>query len=194
MKTCSTQDCSAIVKAQGLCRGHYSRLLRHGPEFDKGPLREQGESCASLIERCLREATRNKCWEWPKSRNKDGYGWANDNGKTVQAHRHVCRIAHGEPPTPSHYTAHSCDNPPCINPHHLRWDTPQGNIDDRSKRNRTSRGSRHYKAKLDDDKVRTIISRLRAGECEHALAVEYGVTHGSIWFIAKGRTWKHLQR
>jgi len=178
----------------GLCSGHRDRLRRHGPGFDKSPIHTRDESGEQIIARALEEAVRDQCWEWPLSRNPSGYGWFSVDKKTVQVHREVCRRAHGEPPTPDHFACHSCDNPPCINKHHLRWDTHQGNIDDRSKRDRASRGSRHYKAKLDDDKVRTIISRLRAGECEHALAAEYGVTHGSIWFIANGRTWKHLQR
>lgn len=189
---CTVQGCGLPNKSMGLCVGHYTRRQRDGADFDRSPVVQRLESGEEIIARALAEATPDKCWEWPLSKNPDGYGWFSVDTKTVQVHREVCRRAHGEPPSPEHFSCHSCDNPPCINRHHLRWDTPQGNIDDRQQRARHMHGSSHYKAKLDENKVREIRRRLDEGEDEHALAEEYGVTHGSIWFIHKGRTWKHV--
>jgi len=39
--TCSADDCPRPSYSRGLCRGHYMRLLRHGPDaVNAGPLHE----------------------------------------------------------------------------------------------------------------------------------------------------------
>lgn len=133
-----------------------------------------------------------RCRDWPLSRSRDGYGLTSVNKKTTQVHRHICRVAHGEPPTPEHMACHSCDNPACINPHHLSWKTHAENMADRQSRSRQVRGVKHHKAKLTETDVREIKRRLKRGECPRALALEYGVVHGSIWFIEREVTWKHV--
>ena len=54
------------------------------------------------------------------------------------AHRVVCALVHGEPSTPDLEAAHSCDNPPCINPRHLSWLTRAQNIADSYARGRVA--------------------------------------------------------
>lgn len=71
------------------------------------------------------------CLLWPFSGNWNGYGHLGVNGKVCKAHRVMCTLAHGEPPTPKHVAAHSCHNPPCVNPDHLSWKTPRENLLDR---------------------------------------------------------------
>lgn len=45
------------------------------------------------------------------------------------AHRVMCEMVHGTPPTPQHQAAHSCGNGHlgCVNPHHLSWKTNSEN-------------------------------------------------------------------
>jgi hypothetical protein len=45
------------------------------------------------------------------------------------AHRAMCRLIHGNPPTPKHQAAHSCGNGRrgCVHPGHLRWATDAEN-------------------------------------------------------------------
>lgn len=191
--TCTIPGCAQPHAGLGLCGSHYSRLQREGSNFDRSPIIKIAGVGADVIAHALAEATPDQCWEWPLSKSEHGYGWFSEDGKTLQVHRHVCRLAHGPPPSPAHMACHSCDNPPCINKHHLRWDTPQGNIDDRNERDRTSYGSRHPRSKLDEAKVQEIKTRLAAGDDERALAKEFGVSHGAVWFIQKGRTWKHVK-
>lgn len=44
-----------------------------------------------------------------------------------RAHRVVCALAHGDPPTPDHHAEHLCGNSLCVNPKHLKWSTPLEN-------------------------------------------------------------------
>jgi hypothetical protein len=113
------------------------------------------------------------------------------NGKTVQAHRLVCELAHGKPKE-GQVTRHSCDKPACINPHHLAWGTQSDNVRDRDIRNRTAKGEAHYKAKLTEAQVIEIERRARSGENLSAIAADYKVTHGTVYFISKRLIWKHL--
>ena len=74
------------------------------------------------------------CLIWPFSKNWNGYGHVGaGGGKIVYAHRMMCSLAHGEPPTPKHQAAHSCNNGHggCVNPRHITWKTNRENMFDR---------------------------------------------------------------
>ncbi len=81
------------------------------------------------------------CWPYRGYIGKDGYGqfWVRGHGN-VRAHRvalalHVGGIASG-------IVLHSCDNPVCCNPHHLRVGTHADNVRDRVSRGRSATSSR----------------------------------------------------
>jgi hypothetical protein len=67
------------------------------------------------------------CWEWQGSLAGNGYGSFKWFGRAVGPHRLMCQMAHGDPAL-DQYALHACDNPPCVNPHHLRWDTQTENL------------------------------------------------------------------
>jgi hypothetical protein len=48
-------------------------------------------------------------------------------------------------------------------------------------------------AKLNDESVREIKRGLRAGQTKKSLANKYGVSTGTIGFIARGETWGHIE-
>lgn len=143
-------------------------------------------------------ATSTRCWAWQGGRDKDGYGkfaitLPAENGRNPQAHVRAHRVAFaltkGDPKRLS--VLHSCDNPCCCNPAHLRTGTQAMNRLDCVKRNRQPRGERHSRAKLTAADVRAI--RAAAGkQTSRELAIKYGCSYALIGHIWTGRLWRHL--
>jgi hypothetical protein len=66
------------------------------------------------------------CWEWVGAKSGRGYGVISKDGRQVGAHRVAYELACG--PIPEGLTIdHLCNNPPCVNPAHLRPATYQEN-------------------------------------------------------------------
>jgi hypothetical protein len=80
------------------------------------------------------------CWEWMGARNSLDYGvvsWIWPSGKFQRqalAHRVALGLVLGREPV--QMVLHSCDNPPCVNPAHLREGTAKENAQDAVSRNR----------------------------------------------------------
>lgn len=77
----------------------------------------------------------DECIIWPFAiRKSSGYAAHNysrsGEKKSVDAHRYVCVLAHGEPSSPTLEASHSCGDKLCINPAHLRWATHKENMKD----------------------------------------------------------------
>lgn len=135
----------------------------------------------------------DKCWEWTASTRKSGHGHFYPRaGKCVQAHRFAWEEIVGPIPE-GMFVLHRCDNPPCVNPRHLKIGTQADNMRDRDSRNRQARGERQHLSKLTEDDVREIRSRYHAGEATgYVLAKQFGVTPSNIYYIIKKDTWKHV--
>jgi hypothetical protein len=72
----------------------------------------------------------DECLIWPGTRNWNGYGTLGVDGDLCYAHRTMCKLVHGDPPTPKHVAAHSCHNGKggCVHPKHVSWKTPRENL------------------------------------------------------------------
>ena len=75
------------------------------------------------------------CWEWTAGRNALGYGQLYFKGFRSAATRIIYCAIHG-PFDSALDVCHSCDNPLCVNPEHIRVDTHRNNLRDASKRKR----------------------------------------------------------
>ena len=128
----------------------------------------------------------DECVLWPYAANKAGYGLATVRGKQSLASRWICIFTHGPAPFPRAEAAHSCGNPPCVNPNHLRWTTPKGNQADRVLHDRTNRGEQSGKTFLtaaDVEIIKSSPSDLKA------LMKRFGVSKGCISKIRGGQRW-----
>ena len=149
---------------------------------------------ASLEERFRRigwTETESGCWEWNGSRAKrGGYGQISGRGTVLKTHR-LSHELHIGPIPEGHFVLHSCDNPPCVNPAHLRSGTPEENTADMWSRGRgfhmSASGEFASPAKLTWDQVLEIRSSPETGV---ALAKRFGVTKSAISSIRTGKTWK----
>jgi hypothetical protein len=158
--------------------------MQRGP-YKRRPLAERFWSKVAI-------AGPDECWEWTASRTTFGYGQINIDHKPQRAHRVAWELAHG--PIPDGLCVlHSCDNPPCVNPAHLRIGTDAENIVDmwsRERRTRSPRlrGEAHGRAKLTDAQVAAIRERFAAGESQSALGREYGVSQSQVHLIVRGES------
>lgn len=187
---CSIADCEGRSMAHGLCSSHASRLKRFGdPLAGRQANGEINKMVAALL-----AGDTDDCIAWPYSKGARGYGVWIVEGERHFAHRRICKLAHGEPPTPKHQAAHSCGNGHlgCVNPKHLRWATAAENATDKKLHGREVIGVDVHTAKLNEEKVQQIRKRLSAGEAFAHIALDFGVTRVAIADIAHGRNWKHV--
>lgn len=129
------------------------------------------------------------CWLWEGARDWDGYGRIKRGRRVVVGvHRLVAELCL---PNPDGWpnVLHSCDQPSCVNPHHLRWGTDADNAADRCARGRQPRGAVHGLSKLTEVSAMAIYRA--EGTCA-AIAARFGVSPRSVRGIKLRQTWRHI--
>ncbi len=81
------------------------------------------------------------CWPWTGYIHPNGYGWVTWQSRREGTHRVAWALAADDEiprgkAKDALYVIHSCDNPPCCNPKHLRRGTQADNMHDRDSRGR----------------------------------------------------------
>jgi len=120
------------------------------------------------------QSTSDHCWQWCGSRNAAGYGNFFWQGRVQKAHR-VSVIISGRDPT-GFLVLHSCDNPSCVNPSHLRIGTQRENMRDMEERGRANRATGLRNGQHTQPHRRAI--GLRSGAYTHPEAVNKGIKNG----------------
>lgn len=186
-RICSVEGCGKPHKARGYCVAHYERFKAHGDPLGggitPGTLQKLARSIAS-------DLTKTDCISWPSSLNRLGYGNVWTGNRKMSAHRYICILAHGEPPTAKHEAAHTCGNghKACVNPAHLRWATKLENQADRKRHGTDPRGERHPGVKLTEKQVHEIRS-LEGKLSGPEIGRRYGVTYANVWAIHRRKSW-----
>jgi hypothetical protein len=156
----------------------------------RGPLRDRFESKFA-------RGGDDDCWPWGATLNNKGYGmvWDFERGRKVLAHRASYELHVG--PIPEGLTLmHTCDNPACVNPAHLRVGSHRENMHDKIAKGRARYGhmpgSANGNAILTNEAVISLRRDYIAGMDLAGLAKKYGVSRKSLTDYTSGKSWQHL--
>lgn len=155
-----------------------------------------------------------ECWPWTaKAKNPAGYGvLKHKSGKNIIASRISCFLRHGPPPHQTAKSLHSCDNPPCCNPKHLRWGTTRDNTEDAISRNRhvnppdthsnpewnakrlaaMPKGEAVHNQSLTEGQAREVMALHIGHNNVSQISEATGIKKHVIADICRGRSWRHL--
>jgi hypothetical protein len=113
------------------------------------------------------------------------------NGQKLKcAHRVAYYLHNGI--VPAQLVLHSCDNPPCCNPLHLRQGSSHDNKQDAVSRNRHAFGEKINTHKLTPAQVQEIRQLSVEGKMPLELSQKYGVNRSTIARIKTGQFWKSV--
>ena len=129
------------VNDEGLIITYYVNMAVRHAVFEEPETRRRGGgprpmTVAERIAHFWSQVKRDSdgCWEWQAATFHNGYGMfaaGRKNGKAVvrHAHRIAYELTHGLTPR-GLVVMHTCDNPKCCNPSHLRAGTQADNLRD----------------------------------------------------------------
>ncbi len=133
----------------------------------------------------------DECWPWI-GRGVDRQGYAHISGKAHNghnlAHRRALELSGVDVPAAKD-VLHSCDNPPCCNPAHLRTGDNEENVRDRESRGRRRGpfGESHPDAKLTDAQVEEIRRLGSTGELlQREIAARFGISQTHVSGLLRG--------
>lgn len=124
----------------------------------------------------------DECWEWTGTRNKAGYGSITVQGKTARTHRVSFLLAKKRVPT---VVMHRCDNPPCVNPAHLKAGTIRLNNFDALVKGR--RGFFAYPQPFDENDLPDCMTMSQA---EAARLTRISRPRFASWWDAESNGWR----
>jgi hypothetical protein len=120
------------------------------------------------------------CWNWTGSLDRYGYGKFRLDNQTFKAHRYSYQHYYGDF-NESLHVLHHCDNPRCVNPHHLFLGTNRDNVADRTAKKRHGETSKRLTA----NEKAAILTAVEQGQSLQSLAQHFQVHISTIRRVLK---------
>lgn len=186
---CAADGCDRQVKGLGYCDKHYQRIKRNGTLVPRDAWWDQTEA-----ERFWSKVDKSgDCWLWTSSSDQHGYGqfmvWRGGTPQRWKAHRYALGLL--EPGDSSHVVMHICDNPPCVNPAHLRIGTQRENMGDMWEkgraRNQNSGKTECIRGHLFDEQNTMIVKGGRGRQCRECNRLRLRARRRGLRLEAPGR-------
>ena len=133
----------------------------------------------------------NTCWNWTAAKSSKGYGRFKLKGKLESPHVISYQQFYNQD-TSGLDVCHRCDNPSCVNPHHLFLGTRSDNMRDCSNKNRLfipNITGNKFRAKLSKQEVKEIRSSSHSSK---ELSQMYNISVRAINDIKSYTTWKDI--
>ena len=126
------------------------------------------------------------CWEWTGPKNWDGYGVLKYQGRGQGVHRLMYGLHKGEIPEGVN-VLHNCDNPPCMNPGHLRLGTQADNVEDM-----VTKGRQRAPRGLTDEEVRGILAMVKGGMRQSEVVRLLGLESSTVSRVVSRKLYKDV--
>ncbi len=134
-----------------------------------------------------------KCIDHNRAGRGPGYAQATINGITTEIHRHVYANSVGVSvlALTGKVVMHTCDNPRCINPAHLKLGTQADNMQDMREKKRSLAGTKNHQTKLTEEAVKEIKMQWASGKFSmKQLGVLHGCSSSQVHRIVHNQSWK----
>jgi hypothetical protein len=167
--------CGQDAIARRLCKIHYNQATKAGNLQSHSLIKPEDV----FWEKVNKTDT---CWLWLSTTNQYGYGIFLVNKKSLRAHRYAYQLTKGEIPA-NMVILHTCDNPVCVNPSHLKLGTKDDNNKDSKNKMRNAFGEKNGHAKLT---MQQTIEIRASTEKQSVLVAKYNVNQSTISRIKSG--------
>lgn len=125
----------------------------------------------------------SSCIIWTGALNSGGYPVTWKDGKTVYKHREVVGAKKGE------VVMHTCDNPSCINPEHLKIGSHKSNSKDMVEKQRQATGEQCGNAKFKEWQIHKV-RELKGTLSSRAVASLFKMSKTNVLDIWNNKIWK----
>lgn len=186
IKLCSIEGCSEKHISRGLCSKHYLQQKKIG--FTQKGLKDK-----TLEERFWEKVDKkdkDSCWLWTGCKDPKGYG-AIRSGKMYKAHRISYTLFVGKIPD-GKLVCHKCDNPSCVNPHHLFTGSDSDNMQDMVLKGRHGKGG--VKKRLLTEEQAVYVFKQKGQKTASALTNEFNISKPTIYSIWYGRNYSEVTK
>jgi hypothetical protein len=187
-----SENPEAVKLSQEKAKAQRKQLRTQNPK--KTPKRQQ--QIIDVVTFITDNPNHQACIIW-EGAGRNSYGRLSWGTKVVSAPRIALKLfmeQNNQEFDESLDVLHSCDNPPCYSPNHLRLGTAKENIAEAIQRGRFT----HHLApkpnlrKLTEDQIRDIRRRVATGQTQSFIAAQMNVCKFTISSIVRNLTYKNV--